>query len=82
MNNKNNKQEKKNAKNNRKNFSYKHVSVNKVRPKLTKGNFDQKKSSSKKLQKGSVQKDKNAKLRVIPLGGLDGIGDNMTVFYF
>lgn len=80
MNNNNNKQENKKRNKNKKTFTYKHVKVNKVRPKLTKGQFSQDQNSSKKAHKGSVQKDKNAKLRIIPLGGLDGIGNNMTVF--
>lgn len=83
-NKKNNKNNKNN--NNKKNFNkqktlkYKHVKVNKVRPKLSKGNYNKTNSRNQKVQKGSVQKDKNALLRIIPLGGLDGIGKNMTVF--
>lgn len=64
-----------------KTFKYKHVKINRVRPKLSKGNYNPKKNSSKPVDKaGFVKKDKNSKLRVIPLGGLDAIGNNMTVF--
>ena len=71
-------------KNNNKKYNktkkYKHVQVNKVRPKLTKGNYKNPNSKQQHAKRGSVQKDKNAKLNIIPLGGLDAIGDNMTVF--
>lgn len=68
-----------------KTLKYKHVKVNKVRPKLTKGSFDKnttlKKTTKKKTPSNQgIQKDRNSKLRIIPLGGLDAIGKNMTVF--
>ncbi|MDO5426946.1 MAG: ribonuclease J [Coriobacteriia bacterium] len=76
----NKKPQKKNKQNRNRTHHYKHVQVNKVRPKLSRGNFDQDQNKKQSTKRGSVQKDKNAKLRVIPLGGLDAIGDNMTVF--
>lgn len=69
-----------------KTFKYKHVKVNKVRPKLTKGNFNKNSINYNKKKKRSlasqngIQKNKNAKLRIIPIGGLDAIGMNMNVF--
>lgn len=84
MNEKNNKNATKNNnkpnKKNKKTFQYKHVKVNHVRPKLSKGNFTNSNRSKDKDKKVSVQRDKNSKLRIIPLGGLDTIGNNMTVF--
>lgn len=63
-----------------KTFRYKHVEVNKVRPKLTKGNYESKAVKKERKKISGIQKDKNAKLKIIPLGGLDAIGNNMTVF--
>lgn len=63
-----------------KTFKYKHVKVNRTRPKLSKGNFKGDHHTNKAGGRGSIQKNKNAKLNIIPLGGLDGIGKNMTVF--
>lgn len=83
MNNKQQTNKKTNHSNNRskQSFKYKHVNVKHVRPKLTKGTYNKSANSrSHYKQKNSVQKDKNAKLNIIPLGGLDAIGKNMTVF--
>ena len=64
--------------------SFKHVTLDRTRPQLTKeGNSQAKGSSKKKSHRkdfSSPKKDPNAKLKVIPLGGLDAIGKNMTVF--
>ncbi|MDO5329538.1 MAG: ribonuclease J [Coriobacteriia bacterium] len=60
-------------------FRYKHASVNKVRPKLTKGAENKQLPQKAKVRK-PIQKDKNAKLRIIPIGGVDAIGKNMTIF--
>ena len=73
------KENNKQKKNFNKTRKYKHVQVNKVRPKLSRGNYDTN-NKKQKPKPRSVQKDKNAKLNIIPLGGLDAIGDNMTVF--
>ncbi len=69
--------------------SYKHVSVERERPKLTKedgaaeNNSRRSHRKSKSGNKGgdimSPKKDPKAMMRVIPLGGLDAIGKNMTV---
>ncbi|WP_417757894.1 ribonuclease J [Senegalimassilia anaerobia] len=61
----------------------KHVKLDLERPKLTKeGNTDQgrKRSRSRKRSFDSSKKDRGATLKIIPLGGLDAIGKNMTVF--
>ena len=61
----------------------KHVKLDLERPKLTKeGNADQgrKRPRSRKRSFDSSKKDRGATLKIIPLGGLDGIGKNMTVF--
>ncbi|MEE0844851.1 MAG: ribonuclease J [Eggerthellaceae bacterium] len=64
--------------------SFKHVTLDRTRPQLTKeGNSQAKGSFKKKSHRkdfSSPKKDPNAKLKVIPLGGLDAIGKNMTVF--
>lgn len=78
---------------NRKNktSSFKHVDYDRERPYLTRRSDDESKNSrsssnrrgnknSKRRAFDSPQKDKNAKLEVIPLGGLDAIGKNMTAF--
>lgn len=65
---------------------YKHVKVDRERPHLSRGKFDNSKRSNPQngRQKRSAQKnpriDPKASLRVIPLGGLDAIGKNMTAF--
>lgn len=61
----------------------KHVKLDLERPKLTKeGNADQgrKRPRSRKRSFDSSKKDRGATLKIIPLGGLDAIGKNMTVF--
>lgn len=67
--------------------SVKHVHLERTRPKLSK--FDEaegkkKPSSNRRSKKGGsasgAGRDPKAKLRIIPLGGLDAIGKNMTCF--
>ena len=68
--------------------SYKHVQLDRQRPQLTKGenaqngsprrNSNQKQGARKAV--ASPQKDPNATLKIVPLGGLDAIGKNMTAF--
>ena len=63
--------------------SYKHVNIDRTRPQLTKegSKSGQKKSKSSRTRDfSSPKKDPSAVLKVIPLGGLDAIGKNMTVF--
>ncbi len=71
--------------NRKKTSSYKHVSLERKRPQLTR----EAASSSKKNQRkrddsrqtfASPKKDPNSRLEIIPLGGLDAIGKNMTAF--
>ncbi len=68
----------------KKTSTYKHVNVERNRPKLERGKYDPKK---KRTGKASFSRkfdgpraDPKAKLRIIPLGGLDAIGKNMTAF--
>lgn len=64
--------------------SYKHVQLERERPKLSKEGDDKRKqgknNSRARKDFTSPQKDPKAVLKVIPLGGLDAIGKNMTVF--
>ena len=66
--------------------SFKHVKLDRERPKLTKdgdagkGGQRQGESRRRKRSVAAPRKDKSAKLKIIPLGGLDAIGKNMTVF--
>lgn len=71
--------------------SFKHVQLERERPRLTKGQQNQsnkqgqnksaaQKKPTNQVRKFSVKKDPKAKLKIIPLGGLDGIGKNMTAF--
>ena len=62
--------------------TYRHVEYEHKRPVLTKeGNKKQEAANDFTQQTGdATRKDKNARLRIIPLGGLDAIGKNMTVF--
>ena len=64
--------------------SVKHVKLDLERPKLSKdgnaGEGRKRSRSAKKRTFDSSKKDKNATLKIIPLGGLDAIGKNMTVF--
>lgn len=63
--------------------SYKHVNVEHKRPHLTRdmshGNQKSKRDNQRR-KFDSSKKDPNAELKIIPLGGLDAIGKNMTVF--
>lgn len=67
----------------KKTSSYKHVDYDRQRPHLTR---DSEQGHSRRRRKGerrefdSRNKDANAKLEIIPLGGLDAIGKNMTAF--
>ena len=64
--------------------SYRHVNLERKRPQLTREGEG--KSSRKNVQEAarrsfaSSKKDPKATLKIIPLGGLDAIGKNMTVF--
>ena len=63
--------------------SYKHVSIDRTRPQLTKEGKPAGKGGARNQGKRdftSPKKDPKATLNVIPLGGLDAIGKNMTVF--
>ncbi len=63
--------------------SIKHVKLDLKRPQLTKegkGAAPKGREKAKRRSFDSAQKDKNATLKIIPLGGLDAIGKNMTVF--
>lgn len=65
--------------------SYKHVKLEHQRPQLTKagqagGERARQGNQQARRNFASPQKDANAELKIIPLGGLDAIGKNMTVF--
>ena len=63
--------------------SYKHVQLERKRPQLTRGEDEGRAPSRQGKRSGgssAAGKDPKAKLKVIPLGGLDAIGKNMTVF--
>ncbi len=66
--------------------SFKHVSLDRKRPQLSReqdaGDRRKKNNNNnrKNQRKTSSSKDPNAKLEIIPLGGLDAIGKNMTAF--
>lgn len=63
--------------------SYKHVQLERKRPQLTRGEDEGRAPSRQGKRTGgssAAGKDPKAKLKVIPLGGLDAIGKNMTVF--
>lgn len=65
--------------------SYKHVKLEHQRPQLTKdggaaANKRQGNASQTHRNAASPKKDPNAMLKIIPLGGLDAIGKNMTAF--
>ncbi|MDE8703200.1 ribonuclease J [Adlercreutzia equolifaciens] len=67
------------------NTSFKRVNLERKRPQLSRGEAaegqGQQRPSNQKTRRGSKnQKDPNAKLKIIPLGGLDAIGKNMTAF--
>lgn len=63
--------------------SYKHVNLERERPKLSRdGNAEKPaRSNGRKPRRNSASgKNPNSILRIIPLGGLDAIGKNMTAF--
>ena len=67
--------------------SFKHVELDSERPKLTPEDNAPKKKPRRRGGRGHggqkvlpAEKDAKATLKVIPLGGLDAIGKNMTVF--
>lgn len=65
--------------------SYKHVKLDRQRPQLSKEGADGKKGGDRaekdrRSNFDSPKKDPNATLKIVPLGGLDAIGKNMTAF--
>ena len=68
----------------RENSSYKHVDIKRERPQLSRDGASKapaKQSQGQKRHKNprpASNHDPKAKLKIIPLGGLDGIGKNMT----
>ena len=64
--------------------SYKHVQLEHRRPQLSKAGQGQQRQggqqNARRANFSSPKKDPNATLKIIPLGGLDAIGKNMTVF--
>ena len=62
----------------------KHVQLEHRRPQLSKAGQGQQKQggqqNARRANFNSPKKDPNATLKIIPLGGLDAIGKNMTVF--
>lgn len=68
----------------KKTSTYKHVNVERKRPQLTRDGSAQRKSSAERPETrrsfASSRKDPRSELRIIPLGGLDAIGKNMTAF--
>lgn len=66
------------------NTSFKRVNLERKRPQLSRGEGAEGSSQNgerPRRRRGSkASKDPNAKLRIIPLGGLDAIGKNMTAF--
>lgn len=74
--------------NNKKTRTYKHVQLEHKRPQLTKGEQAaqggqrpaNRNEQSARRSFASPKKDPNATLKIIPLGGLDAIGKNMTAF--
>ncbi|MCD8317274.1 MAG: ribonuclease J [Eggerthellaceae bacterium] len=68
--------------------SFKHVNIDRQRPHLTRDEPDAGKGkkqasayakTAKTRRKVQINSDEKAKLKIIPLGGLDAIGKNMTV---
>ena len=61
---------------------YKHVQLERERPHISRGNPNPApvRESSRRRNFDTPDKDPSAVLKVIPLGGLDAIGKNMTVF--
>lgn len=71
----------------RNNETVKHVQLERKRPKLSKVNGsnkgndqNNKKNTNRRPKQKQPKRDSKATLRIIPLGGLDAIGKNMTVF--
>lgn len=71
----------------RNNETVKHVQLERKRPKLSKvngsnksTNRNNKKNTNRRSKQEQQKRDSKATLRIIPLGGLDAIGKNMTVF--
>ena len=65
------------------NTSFKRVNLERKRPQLSRGEGADgaQRSENRRSRRGSkASKDPNATLRIIPLGGLDAIGKNMTAF--
>ena len=65
--------------------SYKHVQLEHERPQLTKAGSQgqggrRRQDGQRRRSFASPKKDPNATLKIIPLGGLDAIGKNMTAF--
>ncbi len=65
--------------------SYKHVKIDRQRPQLSRDGAGDKANGGNAAQNrrrtsDSPKKDPNAALKIIPLGGLDAIGKNMTAF--
>ena len=74
-----------NGRNGEKTRSYKHVQLERQRPQLTKEGGDNRRRSEgagreDRRSFASPKKDGSATLKIIPLGGLDAIGKNMTAF--
>ena len=62
---------------------YKHVKVERERPHLARGKYDNKRNYKKQSSKRhylTSSIDPKANLKIIPLGGMDAIGKNMTAF--
>ncbi len=80
-----NNQQNNGRKNRKSTSSYKHVDYERKRPHLTRdekgdGGGRNKRPSRNQRKFSPSNKDKNARLEIIPLGGLDAIGKNMTAF--
>lgn len=68
----------------KKTSSYKHVNLERKRPQLSRdGKQEHKRGAERNDARRtfrSAKKDPNAELHIVPLGGLDAIGKNMTAF--
>ena len=67
----------------KKTSSFKHVNLEHKRPQLSRGGKKASRGEEKEHRRTSFyspKKDPNAELEIIPLGGLDAIGKNMTAF--
>ncbi len=67
----------------KKTSSFKHVNLEHKRPQLSRGGSKASRGDAKEPRRTSFyspKKDPNAELEIIPLGGLDAIGKNMTAF--